>query len=105
MDAVLGDAGSALGDSSVIAAHVDVAADDREAARVDALEVAERALDAFGSTISNLTFQLDVTDNGSGGRNDRFALSIWDGTLLWHQTGTATSPITLGGGNITIHKK
>jgi len=47
-DAVLGDAGSALGDSSVIAAHVDVAADDREAARVDALNMAERALDASG---------------------------------------------------------
>jgi hypothetical protein len=47
-DAVLGDAGGALGDSSVIAAHVDVAADDREAARVDALDVAERALDASG---------------------------------------------------------
>jgi hypothetical protein len=29
----------------------------------------------------------------------------WDGTVLWHQTGTATSPITLGGGNITIHKR
>ena len=57
------------------------------------------------STISNLTFQLDVTDNGSGGRDDRFALSIWDGRTLWHQSGTAASPITLGGGNITIHRK
>ncbi len=47
-DAVLGDAGSALGDSSVIAAHVDVAADDQEAARIDALDVAKRALDASG---------------------------------------------------------
>ena len=47
-DEGLGDAGSALGDSSVIAAHVDVSADDREAARVDALDVAERALDASG---------------------------------------------------------
>ncbi len=47
-DEVLGDAGSALGDSSVIAAHVDVAADDQEAARGDALHLAERALDASG---------------------------------------------------------
>ena len=47
-DEGLGDAGSALGDSSVIAAHVDVAADDREEARVDALDVAERALNASG---------------------------------------------------------
>lgn len=47
-DEVLGDAGSALGDSSVIAAHVDVAVDDQEAARGEALDVAERALDASG---------------------------------------------------------
>ena len=47
-DEVLGDSGSALGDSSVIAAHVDVATDDHEAARDDALDVAERALDASG---------------------------------------------------------
>ena len=47
-DEGLGDAGSALGDSSVIAAHVDVNADDRDAARDDALVVAERALDASG---------------------------------------------------------
>ena len=47
-DQRLGDAGGALGDSSVIAAHVDVTADDDEKARGDALVLADRALDASG---------------------------------------------------------
>jgi choice-of-anchor C domain-containing protein len=57
------------------------------------------------SELTGFTFRLDVVDNGSPGTTDRFALGVWRGQDLWHQSGTATSPLVLGGGNITIHKK
>jgi hypothetical protein len=57
------------------------------------------------STLTNLPFQLDVTDNGSPGTNDTFAISVWNGKTLWHQAGTSTAQIPFGGGNILMHKQ
>jgi hypothetical protein len=52
----------------------------------------------------NYTFRVDVTDNGSPGSTDKYALSVYTPTgALYHQSGTALSQITLGGGNIVVH--
>jgi len=47
----------------------------------------------------NNTFEITVVDNGEPGRNDTFAIKIWDsgGTLIHEVTGT-----TLGGGNLIV---
>jgi hypothetical protein len=59
----------------------------------------------------NGTFQLNVTDAGSGGLTDLFAIALRrpDGTLFHvstapysHSSGSAAQ-VLLGGGNITIH--
>jgi hypothetical protein len=46
------------------------------------------------------TYQVDVSDNGEPGRNDVFALSVWNaaGTLVYSASGT------LKGGNIQLHQ-
>jgi len=45
------------------------------------------------------TYQVDVSDNGESGRNDVFALNVWNaaGTLVYSASGT------LRGGNIQLH--
>jgi hypothetical protein len=45
-------------------------------------------------------YQVDVSDNGEPGRNDAFALRIWNaaGTLVYSASGT------LRGGNIQLHQ-
>lgn len=46
------------------------------------------------------TYQVDVSDNGEPGRNDGFAISLWNasGALVYSASGT------LRGGNIQLHK-
>ncbi|MGZ3490259.1 MAG: post-COAP-1 domain-containing protein [Gemmatimonadaceae bacterium] len=49
---------------------------------------------------AGFTYRVDVTDNGEPGRNDVFAISVWNaaGTLVYSASGK------LGGGNIQLHK-
>lgn len=52
----------------------------------------------------NYTYRVDVTDNGSTG--DIYAISVYTPAgALYHQVGTPSSQLTLGGGNITVRIK
>lgn len=50
--------------------------------------------------LAGFTYQVDVSDNGEPGRNDVFAIRLWNGsgTLVYSASGT------LQGGNIQLHK-
>jgi hypothetical protein len=54
----------------------------------------------------NLTLQVNMTDNGEPGHNDKIAISLWEGSVLLYSsnwTGTSTAEILLGGGNLVVH--
>jgi hypothetical protein len=52
----------------------------------------------------NYTYRIDVTDNGSTG--DTYAISVYTPTgALYHQAGTTSNQLALGGGNIVVHTK
>jgi hypothetical protein len=58
------------------------------------------------SLSGNLKLQVNMTDNGEPGLNDKIAISLWDGSTLWYSsnwTGTATTEMLLGGGNLVVH--
>jgi PKD repeat protein len=63
------------------------------------------AVTIVGSERSSRTitvdFRIDLVD-GRGTGPDAFAITIWQGTSLFHQLGTAGAPVTLGGGQVTI---
>ncbi|HEV8403494.1 MAG TPA: Ig-like domain-containing protein [Candidatus Limnocylindrales bacterium] len=51
----------------------------------------------------NFSFRVDIVDGGSGGANDTYALSVWTPSgALYHQVGTAASPLTLQKGELTV---
>jgi hypothetical protein len=59
----------------------------------------------------NYTYKIDVVDYGPGS-TDTFDISVYQpsGSMLYHQTGTSSSPLMLGGGgngggNIVVHAK
>lgn len=56
-------------------------------------------------TLTGATFQVEMTDNGSPGTLDRFAITIWRSGSTFRQAGTPSSQLTLGAGNVVIHKK
>jgi len=66
----------------------------------------DRATGMVVDSIGNCRFTVDIVDGERGNprRADMYAISVWlpDGSL-WHQAGTASAPIPLGGGNVTIH--
>jgi hypothetical protein len=50
------------------------------------------------------TYRVDVTDNGSPGSSDSYAISVYTaGGVLYHQSGTTSAQRVLGGGNIVVH--
>jgi hypothetical protein len=50
----------------------------------------------------NYTYRVDVTDNGNTG--DTYAISVYTPTgALYHQAGTTSNQLPLGGGNIVVH--
>lgn len=52
----------------------------------------------------NYTYRVDVADDGSTG--DTYAISVYDSTgSLYHQAGTSSTQLPLGGGNIVVHTK
>ena len=53
---------------------------------------------------SGFAFRVDVTDNGGGHSRDQFALLVTrpDGSVF-HRAGTPPAPLTVAGGNITVH--
>jgi hypothetical protein len=58
------------------------------------------------SSLGGYTFRVDITDYGQPGVADTYALTVYTGGgAIYHQVGTNTSPITLGGGNVVVHGK
>jgi hypothetical protein len=60
------------------------------------------------SSDGSYTFTVNIKDGdlNSPKTSDTFAITIFDASKhIWKQVGTATSPITLGGGNIVVHSK
>ncbi|HEY3523466.1 MAG TPA: Ig-like domain-containing protein [Candidatus Limnocylindrales bacterium] len=54
----------------------------------------------------NYSFRVDLTDGGSGGSDDTYALSVYTPSgALYHRVGTAPSQIAVKGGNLTVHAK
>jgi hypothetical protein len=54
----------------------------------------------------NFSFRVDLVDGGTSGSSDTYALSVFTPAgALYHQVGTAGSPITIKGGNLTAHAK
>ena len=54
----------------------------------------------------NLTLQVNMTDNGEPGANDKIAISLWSGSILMYSsnwTGSKTEEKLLGGGNLVVH--
>jgi len=52
----------------------------------------------------NFSYRVDVTDNGTGGSTDAYAISVYTPKgKLYHQAGTSSVRLTLGGGNVTVH--
>jgi len=50
----------------------------------------------------NYTYRVDVTDNGTTG--DTYAISVYTPTgALYHQAGTTSKQLSLGGGNTVVH--
>ncbi len=54
--------------------------------------------------LGNLTLQLDLTDNGEPGTNDRIGISLFNGNTLVYASNTAYNlTLPLNGGNIVVH--
>jgi len=52
----------------------------------------------------NYAYRVDVIDNGTPGTNDSYALSVYSPTgALYHQAGTTSGQLLLGGGNVVVH--
>jgi MBG domain (YGX type) len=53
----------------------------------------------------NLTYRVDVTDNGKPSA-DTYAISVYTATgSLYHQAGTTATQLLLAGGNLAVHTK
>jgi hypothetical protein len=54
----------------------------------------------------NLKLQVNLTDTGEPGINDKIAITLWNGSTLLYSscwTGSSTLETVLGGGNLVVH--